>query len=121
MPQAPPPSPPSANLQAREVSARVTRSRVGLWRSKPRIGFLMSRKWLPWMVLVTSIGHLWGPLRASFPSKVGTIVDRGKQLGSFERRNKENDRDPSMRVFLHRERSAEPPRLESSDRKLSVN
>ena len=37
---------------------RVTRSRVGLWRSKPRIGFLMSRKWLLWMVLVTDISHL---------------------------------------------------------------
>lgn len=48
---------------------RVTRSRVGLWRSKPRIGFLMSRKWLPWMVLVTGISHLWDALRASFPEE----------------------------------------------------
>lgn len=44
---------------SQERCPRVTRSRVGLWRSKPRIGFLMSRKWLPWMVLVTGISHLW--------------------------------------------------------------
>lgn len=50
---------------------RVTRSRVGLWRSKPRIGFLVSRKWLPWMVLVTGISHLWDALRASFPEDSG--------------------------------------------------
>lgn len=35
----------------------------------------MSRKWLPWMVLVTGISHLWDALRASFPEDSGPRVE----------------------------------------------
>lgn len=74
---------------------------MGLWRSKPRIGFLMSRKWLPWMVvLVTGISHLWDALRASFP---------GEDLG-----RERNRAAAPLRVVLHAVPTRFPKRQSAS-------